>query len=46
MNVNDCVRTLWKAEMENENEHGYEHLLAHANESGCSRLGELSLYWK
>ena len=33
--VDDRLRTLWKAE---NNGHGYEHLLAHANESGCGRL--------
>lgn len=38
--MNESVRTLWKAEMENENDHGYEQLLAHASEGGYGRLAE------
>ena len=42
VSVNDYARTLWKAEMENENGYGYEHLLTRACESDCGRLGELT----
>ena len=49
VNVNECVRMLWKAESgsESENGHGYEQLVAQASESGCGHLGKLSeLDWK
>lgn len=47
MSVYDCAKTLWKAEMENGNGHGYEHHLmvyvsVQASESGYGRFGDLS----